>query len=106
MSVALLLIAGVILVSNWRAGWFAVAATCILAVPAVILLLSRSRFAAVLLAVAAVGLATWVLIMNRTIGIWPLLIWFGVLGITQRAFRATFRLHELSKQQVANDDGA
>ena len=106
MSIALLVFPGLLLISNWRAGWNAALVVGALAVPALLLLATRSRAAAVLVAIAAVALASWALILNQTFGLWPLLIWVGVLGITQRAFRATFKLHEYSKQQGGSLDGA
>jgi hypothetical protein len=106
MSVTLLLVAGVLLAMLWRAGWAALVIASVLALPSVLLLLTKSRPAAVVLAASAVGLAVWILIRGGQPNMYRLLVWLGILAITQRAFRATFRAHALAARENRNRGGA
>jgi hypothetical protein len=97
MSLTLLLVSAVLLMLLWRAGWRGALFASILAAPAVLLLVTKSRPAAVCLATAAVGLAVWALIRSGQPSLIRLFIWLAILAITQRAFRAAFKAHELGK---------
>jgi hypothetical protein len=106
MSISLLLISAVLLALLWRAGWRGVVFASILGVPAAILLVTKSRTAAVLLAIAAVGLAVWTLIRSGQPNLIRLLIWLGILAITQRAFRAAFKANESPRPSEQNPGAA
>src|SRR5262245_58512597 len=105
MSATLLLISAVLFALLWRAGWASIVIASILAIPSLLLLVTKSRAAAILLAAGAVGLAVWVLIRSGQPSLIRLLIWLGILAITQRAFRAAFKAHEFAKTAVG-DRGA
>jgi hypothetical protein len=96
MCITLMLLAGV-LVASWRwSGVMSIFASVAVAVPALLLLLVRTRAAGVFLLTTVAVTAFVALFVTRVYVLWPLLFWGVVLAAAHRASKAAFKLYEYS----------
>ena len=96
MSLTVVVIGVALGLLNRRGGWLAVLLAASLAVPAILLAVTRSRVAAVLLAAVIVIFSVWILVLHRNLTLLSLVICLALLGVGQRAFRAAFVLQSIA----------